>query len=72
MSQTTKTEREDGDLMKGSETLWIKAVQELDFEKERDVIFTGKSNRKAISRNYCQQFGLFGDDDGVLRCKAGE
>ena len=55
--------------MKRAELMWIRSIQGASFGKE--VEFVTSENAKTIAPIYVQQFGLFLDDDNVLRCKGG-
>ena len=53
--------------VKRAELMWIRSIQGASFGKE--IAFLFSENAKTTAPIYVQQFGLFLDDDHVLRCK---
>ena len=53
--------------VKRAELMWIRSIQGASFGKE--IAFLSSEYAKTTAPIYVQQFGLFLDDDHVLRCK---
>ena len=53
--------------VKLAELMWVKSIQGQSFSNEISFVATG--NARTVAPAYVQQFGLFFDDDHVLRCK---
>ena len=53
--------------VKLAELMWVKSIQGQSFSNEISFVATG--NARTVAPAYVQQFGLFLDDDHVLRCK---
>jgi hypothetical protein len=56
-----------GSEIKQAELLWTKSIQATSFENE--ISFVSSKDSKSIEPIYVKQFGLYLDDDQLLRCK---